>query len=143
MPTIAEEDPAYPEKVAAYLKRIGWRRLPWGSIVAGGSLTYQTTSHDRARRAELGETAVRVLFALGVTPEELAALDELPENTPPSDLVLALELLRTPEPAAAPVCGCPDPDAEACHSARVGRNSPEGDPFHDGERCGCQCHALK
>lgn len=97
MPTLAEEATDYPEKVATYLKRIGWRRLPWGSIVAGGSLTYQTTSHERARRAELGESAIRLLFALGVAPAELAELDELPESTPPSDLVLALELLRIPD----------------------------------------------
>ncbi len=86
----------YPEKVAAYLKKSGARRLPWGAIVSGGSLTYQTTSADRRARAELGETAIRVLYALGVTPAELAELDTLPPEMPPEELVRALEILRTP-----------------------------------------------
>lgn len=46
-------------------------------------------------------------------------------------------------PAATDPCDCPSTDAEACQSARVGRNSPEGDPFHDDERCACRCHGVK
>ena len=94
-----EAAPDYPEKVQAYLKKSGARRLPWGAIVAGGSLTFTTSHAERRAHAELAETAVRVLYALGVTPAELAELDTLPEDMPPEKLIEALEFLRNPPPA--------------------------------------------
>ncbi len=97
MPTQIEQDSDYPTKVASYLAHARLRKLPWGCIVSGGHLTFTTTAADRFRRADLGETAIRLLAALGVTFEQLSQIDDLPEETPAEDLLLALQVLRTPE----------------------------------------------
>lgn len=90
--TLAEEDPDYAGKVAAYLARSHSRRLPWGCIVSGGHLTFTSTSAERTQRAEMGETAIRVLSALGVSATELAALDTLEDQSPAALLAKLKEM---------------------------------------------------
>jgi hypothetical protein len=93
--TLTEERPDYPARVAAYLAKHWLRRLPWGAIVvAGGGLTYTHSVAERAARAEVGEVAIAVLGALGVTTEMLDKLADLPHDTAPAALVEALERLR-------------------------------------------------
>jgi hypothetical protein len=73
-----------------YMTRFGLRRLPWGTLFVGGHLTFTTSSRERAERAELGETAIRALCALGVSLEGLAEINALEEG---EDLKLAVETL--------------------------------------------------
>ena len=47
MPSQTEEDPEYPAKVAAYLKEHKLKELPWGFILARGSLTAVSTYRER------------------------------------------------------------------------------------------------
>ncbi len=114
--TLVEEDPEYRAKVAAYLaKSRHGRRLPWGCILAGGHLTFTTTSAQRTHRAELGETAIRLLMALGVTSAQLEALDEASDGLSPLELIQKLEDLQR-LPAEAPVA----PEAEAPPPVELG-----------------------
>jgi hypothetical protein len=93
--TLAEEAPDYAEKVTAYLKRMKWRRLPWGSYRAGEYLTVSKTHEERHRRAELGEVALQLLDAMGVP---VAVVDEittaLPWNASAADLIAKLQEIR-------------------------------------------------
>lgn len=104
--TLTEEDPRYPERVAAYLARNGRRRLPWGAIVAGGGLTYMRSTGERTERAEIGEVAIELLAALGVTEEMLDKLAALPADTPADalrdSLVHEMQLLRAFAAATSP-----------------------------------------
>lgn len=110
--TLAEEDPEYQAKVAAYLARAHHgRRLPWGCILAGGHLTFTTTSAQRTHRAELGETAIRLLMALGVTSTQLEALDEASDGLSPLELIQKLEDLQR-LPAEAPAATAAPPPVE-------------------------------
>lgn len=64
-------------------------RTPWGFIQApDGHLTCTRTARERAERAELGETAIRVLNALGVSLDKLRELNALPDD---ADLLKALD----------------------------------------------------
>jgi len=45
MPSLVEEDPEYPSKVAAYEAVHG--KIPWGFILANGHLVAVTTSRER------------------------------------------------------------------------------------------------
>ena len=47
MPTLAEEDPEYPSKVAEYCAQHGLKELPWGFILAKGHLVAITSSGQR------------------------------------------------------------------------------------------------
>jgi hypothetical protein len=98
LPAQIEESPEYPAQVAAYLKKHGSRTLPWGAIVAGGQLTQTRSYRESAARHEVGETAIALLVALGVTEETIDAL----VGTPAGQLVTRLEELRnaTPETAS-------------------------------------------
>lgn len=107
MATLAEEeDPiGYRDRVIAYLKKSRSRRLPWGTIVAGGALTYRNGSYEeRSARAELGEVAITLLEGLGVSERQINALAEMPFDASPAELVARLvELQSAPEEPAAPV----------------------------------------
>jgi len=110
--TLAEEAPDYAERVAEFLKRSQARRVPWGNFVARGALVCKSTSVERARRSEMGETAIALLEALGVTASQLAAIDASYGIGPPApaELLAALEAAQSaPEPAPAPVPAGPPP----------------------------------
>ena len=94
MSTLVEERPDYGERVAAYLVKHGLRRLPWGAIVAGGGLRLTKSTRERATRAEIGEVAIALLDALGITGEMLDKLADLPHDTPPALLVCTLQDMR-------------------------------------------------
>lgn len=67
-------------------------RIPWGFIRAHGRLVATTASADRAHRAELGETAIRLLAALGIS---VAQLEEMIDIDEPSALLAKLQESRT------------------------------------------------
>jgi hypothetical protein len=69
----------------------GMRRVPWGFTMTTNGLVATTSQAARYRRAEVGEFAIRLLEALGVSLEQLEALEE----AQPSDPVAALEALRS------------------------------------------------
>lgn len=75
MPSLAEEDPEYPEKVKAFLMKRHMRRLPWGFIVAHGQMVGTKGTVERQERAYMGETAIRLLRLLGVTESNLESID--------------------------------------------------------------------
>ncbi len=79
------------------------KRVPYGFTAHGphGHLTANTTVEDRKHRAELGETALRLLVGLGIGLEVVEKLNELPENTSAAEMVTELEGLLQ-KPAAAP-----------------------------------------
>lgn len=114
--TLAEEDPAYAAKVQAYLDRNGQRRLPYGAIVAHGSITQTTSTRERARRAEVAEVALALSLGLGVTMEQLEAMaDRLPWNAAPDQHVAILQELR--EAPAEEFVAQAAPAAEPQHAA--------------------------
>ena len=47
MPSLAEEDPEYPSKVAEYCTQHGLKALPWGYILAKGHLVAVSTYKER------------------------------------------------------------------------------------------------
>jgi hypothetical protein len=111
--TLAEERKDYPERVAAFLTKHGWRRLPWGSVVVGGGLTVTKSRHEVQARQEIGEVAITLLGALGVTAEMLDKLADLPHDTPAELLVCTMQDMRAvaaminsaePEVTHAPDC---------------------------------------
>lgn len=87
MPSIAEEQPDYAEKVTAYLAKHGMRRLPWSAVLSHGQLTYSSTAKDRQARGEMGETAIALLSSLGVSEDHLRELTDLGPLSP--DALLA------------------------------------------------------
>ncbi len=91
MPSLTEEDPEYAAVVVDYLARSGRRRIPWGAIVVAGHLTTTRSTREIHARQEVGETAIALLAALGVSEELVDRLANLP---PGADLVAALEALR-------------------------------------------------
>lgn len=95
MATLAEEAPDYAEKVTAYLKRTGTRRLPWGSYRSGEYLTVNKTVDERRQRAELGEVALSLLDAMGVPVEVVDEIaTALPWNASGADLIAKLQEIR-------------------------------------------------
>ena len=96
MSTLAEESPDYAANVAAYLKRTQTRRLPWGMYRSGEYLTVNRTVKERHDRAELGETALALLEAMGVP---VAVVEEitntLPWNATGAELVAKLQEIRS------------------------------------------------
>jgi len=105
--TLAEEAPDYAERASAYLTKVGRRRLPWGAILVHNHLTYTTSASERAARADLGETAIQLLAALGVTAAQLEALDAMAAGASGLELVAKLAELQSvavaaPVPEAVP-----------------------------------------
>lgn len=92
--TQTEEDPAYPTHVAAYLQRTQRRRLPWGSLVANGHLTVTRSHTERYERSELGEVAIALLGALGISETTLNEIASLPFNASAEDLISKLQEIR-------------------------------------------------
>lgn len=78
------------------------KKIPWGFIAVGphGHLTAKTTVEDRKQRAELGETAIKLLGGLGIGPAVIEKLNELPAETEPAVLVTELEVLLSVAKAA-------------------------------------------
>lgn len=117
MSAIVEQQPDYAKAVATYLKRYGLgRRLPWGSLVSSGGLTWKSSTGDRAKRAELGETAIALLSALGVSAAQLEALDAMMPivgEVPAEELLAALEALQTNAMPAALSATMPEPEKPA------------------------------
>ncbi len=71
----------------------GASRVPWGFVVGkDGHLVADTSSADRCRRTELGETAIRLLAALGVSTDVLSTMTGIEE---PSAMLAKLEEART------------------------------------------------
>lgn len=94
--TAAEEEPDYPEKVSEYLGRLGLHRLPWGSIVAGGAVTTRETFTARRARAEVAETAISLLVAMGVSVSTLEEITQtLPWNSSAEQLIAKLQEIRS------------------------------------------------
>ncbi len=56
------------------------RRLPWGFIMTPGGLVANTAAKDRQHRAELGEAAIRLLAALGITVDVLEEMIDVEES---------------------------------------------------------------
>lgn len=110
MNTLIEQSPEYPAKVAEYLAKTDRRALPWGTLVAGGHLTMTKTYAETQARHEMGEAAIALLNALGVTNEMIDALVGLPADA----LLQRLEELRTSAPgeAGAPTDSPHDPNKE-------------------------------
>ncbi len=112
MKTLAEESLDYSSQVQTYLDKHGQKRLPWGSIVSGGHLTFNTTSSERIRRAELGEVAIALLEARGVSLELLErVLETTPWNSTPAWLERKAVELRFE--------GNPVGDIEECDSSVI------------------------
>jgi len=82
------------------------KRVPYGFIVTGGAsgnhLTAKTTVEDRRRRADMGETAIKLLEGLGVSLAVLEKLDETSWEKSAAELAAELETLLAPPAAAAP-----------------------------------------
>lgn len=76
MPSLTEEAPEYPLKVAAYIKKWHLDRLPWGFIVAHGHMVATTSTEQRQHRGFLGEIAIEQLAKYGVTVDDLEAILE-------------------------------------------------------------------
>lgn len=71
----------------------GASRVPWGFVVGkDGHLVADTSSAERCRRAELGETALRLLAALGVSTDVLAGMVEIED---PAAMLAKLQETRT------------------------------------------------
>jgi hypothetical protein len=114
MPSLTEELPEYPEKVQEFLKKRGYRRLPYGFIVAHGSMVATTTTEQRRERCYLGETAIRILAEIGVSEADLKILDSMADNPAVTDkqLATAAQYVATKKPPAT-AAGDPAPDAPA------------------------------
>ncbi len=93
--TAAEEDPEYSSIVSEYLKRTQTRRVPWGGIVVGGHITQTRSFTERRIRAELGETAIALLSAMGVDTKALDEITGLPWNAKPEELIAKLQEIRS------------------------------------------------
>jgi hypothetical protein len=98
--TLAEEDPEYGKAVQEYLKNFGVRRVPWGGIVVGGMVTHTRSAGERKARAELGETAIFLLDAMGVTASTLEEMTELPWDATGEQLIAKLQEIRSREQPA-------------------------------------------
>lgn len=65
MPSLIEEDPEYPKKVAEYCAKHGLKELPWGFIVAHGHMVATTSVAQRrehaAHEASLSPESKRML----------------------------------------------------------------------------------
>lgn len=69
------------------------RHAPWGFFYgADGKLTANTSQAQRLARNELGETAIRVLGALGITPEQLETMLEIDD---PQELIERLRAFQS------------------------------------------------
>jgi hypothetical protein len=69
-------------------------KTPWGFIRANGHLVATTTSAERAHRAELGETAIKLLSALGIRTDQLEEIHSA-DIDQPGPLLAKLEEVRT------------------------------------------------
>jgi hypothetical protein len=68
-------------------------RIPWGFVMGhNGKLVANTSQALIQHRALLGETAIRVLLALGISLEQLEALVEIDD---PALLLTKLQEART------------------------------------------------
>jgi hypothetical protein len=123
--TLAEERPDYPERVAAFLAKHGWRRLPWGSIVAGGGLTVTKSRHEVQARQEIGEVAITLLGALGVTVEMLDKLADMPRDTAPEVLVCTMQDMRAVA-AMIDAAAKPEPTPEVVFAPAPGAGGSNG-----------------
>jgi hypothetical protein len=111
MSALIEDSPDYADKVTAYLRKNGRRRLNWGALVVGDHLTMTKATAEQLDRRDLGEVAISLLDALGVPALALDAIaNRVPWNAPPAAYVEALESLQ----AVGPDASHPDlgPDAE-------------------------------
>lgn len=98
-----EEAPDYAEKVTAYLRKNGRRRLNWGALVVGGHLTMTKGTAEQLDRRDLGEVAISLLGALGVPALALDAIaNRVPWNASPTAYVEALESLHGAGPEYEP-----------------------------------------
>lgn len=84
------------------------KRIPWGFIAVGRHLTAKTTAEDRRRRADLGETAIRLLTGLGISVAILETLDETSWEKSAAELAAELEVLLSVKAAVVE----PAPSAE-------------------------------
>lgn len=130
--TQGEEDPIeYRARVVAYLQKTRTRRLPWGTVVAGGALTFLESNYRaRYERVEMGEAAITLLEGLGVSLKQIAALADMPFDTSPAALVARLLELQNapPEPEPAPQAEKEPEPAHAPREATSGRQHEFGGP---------------
>ena len=75
MSTMTEENPEYPTKVREFLEKHNLRKLPYGFIVAHGHMVATKTTIDVRERGYLGETAIAILEAAGISEARLIELD--------------------------------------------------------------------
>ena len=112
MPSLIEETPEYPDKVQEFLKKRGYRRLPYGFIVAHGTMVGTTSTEQRRERNYLGETAIRILAEFGIGVADLAILDAMADDPAVTGRQLAAAAQYVISKAA-PGAGAPAPDAPA------------------------------
>ena len=87
----SSEATTYLDKVSAYLAKHRLRRLPWGALVSEGHVTMTRTFTERRERAELGEVAIALLSALGVTLPTLNEIAALPWTASEEEMLAKLQ----------------------------------------------------